>query len=85
MTDKNDKTKPIETNAETDKDELSRNRKTAKEVEKNPNIEKKAEHKSIKYRRDNPEDREKDDEGDGNAEDPTRFGDWTKNGRAIDF
>jgi len=52
-------------------DELSRNRKTALEAER------------VKL------DKKKTEQMDGHntseEEDPTRFGDWTRKGRAIDF
>jgi hypothetical protein len=56
---------------EIDKDELSRNRKTALDAQKAGLDKKKTD--------------EMDGENTSEEEDPARFGDWTRKGRAIDF
>jgi hypothetical protein len=78
-----------DTNIYNDDNEKSRNRKTAEEVEKlNQHSEdgdgkggEEGQSPKIQTKKVTKMDGVQTEEGD----DPTRFGDWTKNGRAIDF
>ncbi len=62
-----------DTNIYNDDTSMSRNRKVAEEVKKNPKLK----GEELSETKDGAQTREK--------EDPTRYGAWTKGGREIDF